>query len=236
MSSKKRKSDTLTTSDGVGDDDNDKNKNTRVLINSEIKYLPTAVWLFNVSRYLTLSPFLKLARINTRMRTLFAVEARRFKWLFNVSRYLTLSPFLKLASGNTRMRTLFAEEARIRQKLLPTFKLVASSGMLSLDDAWQLRLLSKRIHDATRYAVDNEYHPNIFYCICCDFRSKIPNNADINHYTAFDDDLGAVMICHHPGRPGDTPDDQNESCWRNWKRNWRMDDDWRIDDDDDDDR
>ena len=200
MSSKKRKSDTLTTSDGVGDDDNDKNTNTRVLINSEIKYLPTAVWLFNVSRY------------------------------------LTLSPFLKLASGNTRMRTLFAEEARIRQKLLPTFKLVASSGMLSLDDAWQLRLLSKRIHDATRYAVDNEYHPNIFYCICCDFRSKIPNNADINHYTAFDDDLGAVMICHHPGRPGDTPDDQNESCWRNWRRNWRMDDDWRIDDDDDDDR
>ena len=200
MSSKKRKSDTLTTSDGVGDDDNDKNKNTRVLINSEIKYLPTAVWLFNVSRYLTLSPFLKLARINT------------------------------------RMRTLFAEEARIRQKLLPTFKLVASSGMLSLDDAWQLRLLSKRIDDATRDAVDYEYHPNIFYCECCHFRSKIPNNADINHYTAFDDDLGAVMICHHPGRPGDTPDDQNESCWRNWRRNWRMDDDWRIDDDDDDDR
>ena len=117
-------------------------------------------------------------------------------WLFEISAFLPFATLCKLARSSTHMQTLFAKEVQ----RLGVFVLVARSEMLSNEAAWQLRLLSVSIDDATQAEVDLYYFPNIFYCTMCKIRSKVPKNADILDYVVTCDE-DTVMICH--GRDGD---------------------------------
>jgi hypothetical protein len=105
-----------------------------------------------------------------------------------------------------RLRHSETEQRVVRDVL----SIVVVSRMLSVEDVWLMRLVSKAVGSATQLAITENYC-GTFTCPACKGIIEIPYNAHLVDYLV---DASGVMV--HPDDPD--KDDETMGCYEAWTR------------------